>query len=147
MAQDRNDLPRREREIMNILFSGKEATSARIRGLLTNAPTGNAVRATLQILEDKGLIVRAKKVGREFVYQPKENTARAGLRALRGVLETFFEGSLATALATQLTKGEEIDEEEYARLKKLVEMDRGSAAAGSESGNGKAEESRRLGEK
>lgn len=121
MTQERTDLPRREREILNILFALGEATSAQIRERMENPPTGNSVRAHLQILENRGEIVRDHKVGREFVYKPAESVGRAGLRALGHVIETFFEGSISTALAAHLAKGEDVDEKEYERLKKLIE--------------------------
>ncbi|MEM7013443.1 MAG: crosslink repair DNA glycosylase YcaQ family protein, partial [Verrucomicrobiota bacterium] len=105
MSSDRTDLSRREREILDIVFALGEATSAQIRERLNNAPTGNAVRALIQILEDKGELVRLRKEGREFVFGPRENRGRAGLRAMKHVVETFYEGSVATALAAHLTKG------------------------------------------
>ena len=75
----------------------------------------------MQILEDKGAIFRDRKEGREFVFKPKESSGRAGVRALSHVVETFFGGSISTALAAHLTKGEDLDQTEYDRLKQLIE--------------------------
>ncbi len=133
MKKSESSLSRREREIMQVLFAQNEATAAEIREQLVNPPTGNAVRATLQILENKGHIVRARKVGREFVFQPKENARQAGQRALSQVLETFFNGSIATALAAHLAKnGENLSEEDFSRLQALIDEERRSAPKGPE---------------
>ncbi|MEO0445774.1 MAG: BlaI/MecI/CopY family transcriptional regulator [Verrucomicrobiota bacterium] len=121
MTQERKDLSRREREILDLLFSLGEATSAQIRAHMDNPPSGNSVRTHLQILEDRGEIVRDRKEGREFIYKPKEARQKAGMRALSHVLETFFEGSVSTALAAHLAKGEFVDEDEYQRLRTLIE--------------------------
>lgn len=106
---------------MQVLFSLKEATAAQIREQLANPPTGNAVRATLQILENKGLVKRDRKEGREFIFQPTETSGTAGVRALKQVLETFFNGSISTALAAHLTKEEKLDTEDIERLQQLIE--------------------------
>ena len=122
MSGERTDLSRREREILDIVFALGEATSAQIRERLTNPPTGNAVRALIQILQDKGELVRLRKDGREFVFGPRESRSRAGVRAMKHVLETFYEGSVATALAAHLSKADSgITEDEHARLKQLID--------------------------
>ena len=117
---DGNDLSRREREVLGLIFEMESATSGQIRDRLENAPGGNAVRTTLQILENKGLIARDGKQGREFVYRATEQRGSAGARALENVLSTFFQGSLATA-ASCLAERESLDDQEYDRLRRLIE--------------------------
>ena len=51
---------------MEILYAADGATVTQVMRELPNAPTDNAVRRLLQILEDKGYVQRSK-VGREHV--------------------------------------------------------------------------------
>ena len=57
-----------------------------------------AVRRMMHILEEKGRLKR-REAGREAVYLPAESKAKAGITALRRVLDTFFGGAVDDALA------------------------------------------------
>ncbi len=98
---DLSMLSRRERQIMKIVFEAGGATVNEIRSRMTDAPTPMAIRRLLAILVDKGFL-RSKKNGREKVYVAKQQKASAGSKALREVIDTFFNGSLTQALATHL---------------------------------------------
>jgi len=114
-------LSRRERQISDIVFARKEATVLEIQASLPDPPTATAIRTMLRILEVKG-VLRRKKRGREFVYMPKVSRRRAGVAALRHVIETFFEGSLESALASQLAQSKaSYSEEELKRMVRLIE--------------------------
>ncbi|MEM7147560.1 MAG: BlaI/MecI/CopY family transcriptional regulator [Verrucomicrobiota bacterium] len=115
-------LSRREREILEILFSAGEATTASIRYRLTDPPTGNAVRALLQIMEDKNVVIRKRKEGREWIFAPTENSNTAGRRALQNVIETFYKGSVASALAAHFAKNTRLSREDYDKLVELIEQ-------------------------
>ena len=125
MAESSN-LSRRERQIMDILYAKGEASVLEIQSGLPSAPTPMAVRRMLQILEEKGAIARRKQ-GRGFIYRAKQARKRAGSKALKHVLETFFEGSLEQALATHLSDGtsKKISAGEVRRLMELIEQERG----------------------
>ena len=74
----------------------------------------------LAILQEKGHLKRRKQ-GREYVYLPRQSKRRTGLKALRQVLATFFDGSVEAALASYLEKpGAKLTDEEVARLAKLI---------------------------
>lgn len=118
------DLSRRERQIMDVLYARGEASVVDIQSGLPEAPTPMAVRRMLQILEEKGVVARRKE-GREFIYRPKLPARRAGSRALKHVLETFFEGSLEKALAAHLgDRREKISAAEMERLTTLIQRER-----------------------
>jgi predicted transcriptional regulator len=118
---DFSTLSRRERQIMEILYAADGATVAQVAAGLDGEPTDGAVRRLLQILEEKGH-VRRRKSGREFVYSPTESRKRAGERALKRLLETFFDGALDKAFAVHLgSKDSRITEEELARLSDLID--------------------------
>jgi predicted transcriptional regulator len=114
-------LSRRERQIMDVVFARGKATVQEICAALPDPPTPMAVRRMLAILQDKGHLKREKR-GREFVYLPRQSKQAAGLRALRQVLATFFDGSVGAALASHLEKpGTELSDDDLARLTKLVD--------------------------
>ena len=116
-----SQLSRRERQIMEIVFSRQKASVQDICGALPDPPTPMAVRRMLAILQEKGHLKRQKR-GREYVYLPRQSKQRAGLKALRQVLETFFDGSVEAALAVHLEKpGAALSDEELARLAKLID--------------------------
>ncbi len=120
MTMRRNDLSRREREILDIIFHLKGATCSAIREQMSSAPTGNAVRSSLQILENKGEIVRKGKEGREFIYEATSDREVEGTDALQHVVETFFDGSMVSALAAHFSQPENLPESEVERLRSLI---------------------------
>ena len=118
---DLSKLSRRERQIMQVVFARKGATVREICAQLPEPPTPMAVRRMLAILQERGHLKRIKR-GREFVYLPRHSKTRAGLRALRQVLATFFDGSVNAALATHLEQpGADLSDEELLRLRQLID--------------------------
>lgn len=115
-------LSRRERQIMDALFSLGEATVNQVVEAISDPPTPMAVRRMIHILEEKGHLKRRER-GREVIYSPRENRARAGRSALQNVLETFFGGSLEQALAAHLhSRKDKVSDEERQRLIALIEQ-------------------------
>ncbi|KAA5542708.1 BlaI/MecI/CopY family transcriptional regulator [Roseiconus nitratireducens] len=114
-------LSRRERQIMEIVYEIEQATVHQIRKQLDGDPTPMAVRRLLAILMEKGYLKRVKS-GREFAYLPKQPKTKAGVKALRKVVKTFFEGSIGEALATHLERpGASLSSEEVERLSRLID--------------------------
>ena len=83
---------------MDVLFARGEATAAEVNAALPDPPSYSAVRTLLRILEDKGHI-KHREEGQRYVYVPTQTREKASRSALRRVVETFFEGSLASAVA------------------------------------------------
>jgi len=111
---------RRERQILDALFRLREATAAEIQTALPDAPSYSAVRALLRIMEDKGH-VRHREDGPRYVYLPAAETASAPRSALRHVLDTFFEGSAAGAMAALLDDdAAKLSREELDRMQELI---------------------------
>ena len=90
---DFSKLSRRERQIMQVVFSRQQASVQEIRMSLPDPPTPMAVRRMLAILCEKGHLRRQKR-GREFLYLPRQSKDRVGRAAFRQVLGTFFNDSL-----------------------------------------------------
>ncbi|MCA9058621.1 MAG: BlaI/MecI/CopY family transcriptional regulator [Planctomycetaceae bacterium] len=106
---------------MEIIFSANGVTVHDVCARLDGRPTPMAVRRMLAILMEKGQL-RRHKAGREYVYLPAQSRTRAGIKALRQVLSTFFNDSIGTALATHLEHpGTTISTEELQRLESLVQ--------------------------
>ncbi len=123
---DLPNLSRRERQIMEIVYTRGQASATDIVGDLPDPPTRTAVRTLLTILEQKGHLTHRKQ-GRQFIYQPTRPRSRAGKSALRRVIETFFDGSLEKAVAAHLAEqrqGRNLDPEELERLADLIEQAR-----------------------
>ncbi len=119
---DPTDLSRRERQIMDVLFSRGEATVNQIVEALPDPPTAMAVRRMMHILEEKGHL-RRREQGREVVYAPKESRDKAGRSAFEKVLETFFGGSLEEALTAHLlSRKDAVTSAERERLVALIEQ-------------------------
>jgi len=113
-----HDLSRRERQIMDVIHAKGEATAANVNAALPNAPSYSAVRALLRILEEKGFL-KHREDGPRYVYLPTESPDLARRSALERVVETFFEGSLANAVAA-LVDDEKLPPEEIARIESVI---------------------------
>lgn len=121
-----NTLSRREREIMDILYAceGATATVGEIRSRIASPPSYSAVRATLRILEQKGLL-KHEEDGARYVYKPVLARSKARQSAIEHLLTTFFNGSAAGAVLTLLERpGTELTSDELDRLAELIEQAR-----------------------
>jgi predicted transcriptional regulator len=113
-------LSRRERQIMDAIYSQSEATATDVLEMISDPPTHTAVRTHLRILEGKGHLKHIKR-GREFVYQPTHSRDSAGKTAFVRAIQTFFDGSLERAVAAYLGDPQaEISPQELQRLFSLI---------------------------
>jgi len=117
-------LSRRERQILDILYSRGRAASAEILAALPDPPSYSATRALLRVLEQKGH-VRHEEDGPRYVFIPRVSRQRASVMALRHLLDTFFDGS-PVAAATALVDGSasKLSAEELDRLEVLIDQAR-----------------------
>ncbi|HEY2416592.1 MAG TPA: BlaI/MecI/CopY family transcriptional regulator, partial [Steroidobacteraceae bacterium] len=91
-------LSRRERQILDILYTRGRATATEIQAALPDPPSNSATRALLRILEDKGHI-RHESDGPRYVFLPRVSRQKARAAALKHMLATFFDGSAGEAAA------------------------------------------------
>lgn len=112
-------LSRRERQILDILYSRGRATAAEIRAGLPEPPSYSATRALLRILEQKGH-VRHEEDGPRYVFLPRVSRQRARTAALRHLLETFFDGSAAGAAMALVDGAAAFSETDLDRLEELI---------------------------
>ena len=117
---EQSQLSRRERQIMDIVYTREEASATDVLRELPKPPSRASVRTMLRILEQRGRLKHYKK-GREFIYQPVSPRTRAGQSAMRRVLNTFFDGSLEQAVAAHLSDATaDLSAEERNRLAELI---------------------------
>ncbi|HET9040094.1 MAG TPA: BlaI/MecI/CopY family transcriptional regulator [Gemmatimonadales bacterium] len=116
-----NQLSRRERQIMDILYRLGEAGAAEVVAHLADRPAYNSVRVTLGILERKG-VVRHRREGSRYVYSPTQPAEAVRESALRHLVRTFFRGSPSKAVLTLLdSPSTRLSEEELNELAAWVE--------------------------
>jgi predicted transcriptional regulator len=123
-----NELSRRERQIMDILFRDGAAAVSDVQAAMADPPSYSAVRAMLRILEDKGH-VRHEQDGPRYVYKPVVARERAKRSAMRHLLHTFFEGSHEQAVAALIDEAStSLSDEDLDRLAELIDRRRKEGA-------------------
>ena len=94
-------LSRRERECLDILFRRGEATVAEVQESLAEPPSYSAVRATLNVLVEKGH-AQHRQDGPRYVYLPAIPAGTARNAAVQHLVDTFFGGSAEEAAVALL---------------------------------------------
>lgn len=115
-----DQLSRRERQIMEILFRLEEASAKQVLENLPDAPGYSSVRTHLKKLVDKGYL-ELKESGLKYLYSPKVKRSVASRSALNNVVKTFFGDSPALAVNQLLnTDSEDISRDELEELEALI---------------------------
>jgi predicted transcriptional regulator len=128
MKAPHQELSRRERQIIDILYTRGRATAAEVQATLPDPPSSSAVRAMLRILEEKGHI-RHEQDGPRYVYLPTVARDSAKRSAMRHMLRTFFNGSAEQAISALLDDSTaKLSDAELDRLARLIEQARRSGA-------------------
>ncbi len=105
---------------MDLLYAqGASPANAILEGL-EDPPSNSAIRALLRTMGDKGL-VRRRRDGPRFVYEPTVPREEASQSALQRVVRSFFGGSPAKAAVALLELDESIDRDELHELRRLIE--------------------------
>ncbi|HEX8365013.1 MAG TPA: BlaI/MecI/CopY family transcriptional regulator [Allosphingosinicella sp.] len=113
-------LPRREREIFEILVSAGEATAAEVRERMADPPSYSAVRTLLGRLEAKGH-VRHTMREQSYVYRSVPQRSKVRESALKQFVKTFFDGSAATAATALLGLTKTMKPEELEALQRAID--------------------------
>lgn len=117
-------LTKRERQIMDALYRLGRATAAEIVEQVPGAPGNSTVRTQLRVLEAKGH-VRHEEQGLRYVYVPTVPRHSARKSALKHLVETFFDGSTAKAVAALLGgEAARVSDAELDRIAQLVKTAR-----------------------
>ena len=117
-------LSRRERQVLEVLYRQGRATAAEVLAAIPNPPSYSAIRAVLRVLEEKGY-VRHEEERLRYVYLPTVPREKAKRSALQHLVHTFFEGSVASAVAALLdTSARKLSDDDLDRLAGIVERAR-----------------------
>jgi BlaI family transcriptional regulator, penicillinase repressor len=120
MSSKTDPLTRRERQIMDIIFARGEATAAEVNAALPDQPSSSTVRTLLRIMEEKGHL-KHREDGQKFVYTPTTTRAAESKSALKRVVQTFFEGSFADAVAALVdTADGRLPADELKRIEAII---------------------------
>lgn len=117
------ELPRREREVMDILHVTGSATVQEVGASMSGSFSDSTVRTWLSRLESRGYI-RARKNGRSLVYSPAKRTRSVAAEALDRVLRIFFQGALSNAVSLHMrAKGRKLTPQQLEQLQILLGED------------------------
>jgi len=117
-------LSRRERQIMDIIYSKSRATAAEVLEALPAPPGYSAVRAMLRLLEEKGYL-RHEQDGPRYVFLPTLSRERARQSAMKQLLQTFFDNSAEQAVAALLDMSRaKLSDAELGRLSEMIDKAR-----------------------
>jgi BlaI family transcriptional regulator, penicillinase repressor len=115
-----DNLTRRERQIMDVIYAAGHATANEIEERMPDAPSHATVRTLLRVLLEKGHL-KHRQEGRAFIYQPTKPTENAAKGALRRMLDVFFAGSVENAVSGLLgMEGTPPTPEELDRMEQLI---------------------------
>ena len=117
-------LSRRERQIMDVIYSKGRASAAEVLEAIPKPPSYSAVRAMLRLLEEKGYL-RHEQDGPRYVFLPTLSRERARQSAMKQLLQTFFDNSAEQAVAALLDMSRaRLSDAELDRLSEMIEKAR-----------------------
>ena len=121
-----DNLSRRERQIMDILFTLGRASGPEIQERLPDQPSYSGVRTILRVLERKGHI-RHIEEGMRYVYLPVVTREKAKKSAIDRLVATFFDGSVKAAAAAFVDPAtSKLSSEDLEDLERLIRKARHS---------------------
>src|SRR5688500_11396592 len=116
-------LPRREREIFEILCSAGEATANQVQAAMASPPSHSAVRTLLARLEARGLVAHRTEQ-QSYVYRSVPQPAKVRETALKQMVKTFFDGSAASAATALLGLSRDLKPEDIEALQAAIDKAR-----------------------
>jgi BlaI family penicillinase repressor len=117
-----SNLSKRERQIMDIIFSKGEASASEIRKALLDDLSNSGVRTILRSMLRKG-VLKYKEKDLKYVYYPAVPLEKARISALKHMKKTLFQNSTEDVLTT-LIKESEISGKDLDRLEALIQKAR-----------------------
>ncbi|MEO0818257.1 MAG: BlaI/MecI/CopY family transcriptional regulator [Pseudomonadota bacterium] len=114
-----DQLPPRERQIVDLLYEKGPSTTAEISEALPDELSGSAIRAMLSRLEKKGFVQRTVD-GRQHRYSAALPEERAKNFALRRIVRVFFGGSSTGAATALLGMSDDLTEQDLDQLEDMI---------------------------
>jgi predicted transcriptional regulator len=114
------NLSRRERQIMEIIYELGEASAKDVEARMPNAPSYSAIRATMNKLEEKAFLSHREQ-DLKYIYFPTIEHDQARSTALQRLLKTFFSGSAKQAMSTLLDLSlDEVSDKELKEMQAMI---------------------------
>jgi len=116
-----DQLSRRERQIMDVIYQKSKASASEVHENLPDAPSYSAVRALLKILLDKGYL-KHEKEGKQYIYFPAVEAEQAKTSMMKNLLKTFFNNSASQAVAALIDMNKsDLSDKELDRLSSIID--------------------------
>lgn len=116
-----DQLSRRERQIMDILYRLGKASAKDVMHNMEDAPSYSSVRTLLGKLVEKGHIDH-RESGLKYVYFPLVAREKASRSALGNVVKTFFDDSPYLAVNSLLDMSiNDLSDQELDQLKAMIQ--------------------------
>jgi BlaI family transcriptional regulator, penicillinase repressor len=120
IKKSQQNLGRRERQIMDVIFELGEASVARVLERLPDPPSYSSVRTMIRHLEGKGYL-RHRRDGTKYVYRSTETKDSVSRSVLRHTIKTFFSGSASDTVAAILdVTSEKLSQDDFDRIERLI---------------------------
>jgi hypothetical protein len=120
----KNELSKRERQILDALYELGTASAAEIHAAIPNPPTYTAVRTHLTNLEEKGQ-VKFERDGAKYIYEPIVPKKEMAKSMMDNVLKTFFENNVELVVASLLDpKESNLSQAQLDRLAEIIDQAR-----------------------
>ncbi|MFK7769766.1 MAG: BlaI/MecI/CopY family transcriptional regulator [Mariniblastus sp.] len=117
-----DQLGRRERQIMDVIFEMGEGSVGDVLGRIADPPSYSSVRTMLRHLESKGYL-RHRNEGNKYIYKPTLRRETASRSAIQHLIKTFFGGSATETVAAILGDNtDDLSEADLERLEALIDQ-------------------------
>lgn len=124
MKKTFRNLAKRERQILEIVYSLRRASASDVLGQLPDTPTYSTVRKILSILEEKGYL-RHTEENRRYVYIPIRSRNEVGRSSLKHLMETLFDNSAKSVVSTLLDISDpKMSDDDFRALAQMIEQKR-----------------------
>jgi BlaI family transcriptional regulator, penicillinase repressor len=115
-------LSARESQVLAALYRLGRATAAELLQAVAELPSYSAVRSTLRVLHEKGLVQVVGRAGTANEYAPTRPRVRAARSAASHLLDTFFEGDVRRAITSLLDESSlKLSPAELKRIDALID--------------------------
>ena len=114
-----DNLPLREKQIVDLIYGLHEATATQIQEKLDIELSNSAIRAMLVRLEEKG-VLQHRIDGQRYLYSaviPKQDAQHSALKKLVG---TFFNNSATSAATALLGMSDNISSKDLDELELMI---------------------------
>ncbi len=117
-----HELHKRERQILTILYQLGEGSVQDVVDRIEDAPSYNAIRVMMYLLENKGFLTH-RKDGVRYIFKPALPLSEVSSSALDHLLKTFFEGSVPKLVNTLISSNSKhLSDDELNELSKLIDQ-------------------------